>query len=165
MGAATGPHACSSGRGPAELLKPESIPDATGYTACSGWRRVGAMFYDSLLLLAIFMLATYPVLLLTAGQAVASGNPFYAGYLLLISYLYFCWQWTHGGQTLGMRAWRIRIVSATATPIRWERATIRFLSSLLSCTALGCGFLWGLFDGRRMTWHDHLSGSLPVNVG
>ena len=56
---------------------------------CGLLRRTGAMVYDGILLFAVLFLATALLLPFTHGAAIKSGNYFYLGYLLLISYLYF----------------------------------------------------------------------------
>ena len=83
------------------------------------WRRLGALFYDSLLLVAIWFLATALVMLITRGQFNAASLPFQL-YILLVSFWFFGWFWTHGGQTLGMRAWKIRVLQPSGTAINWS---------------------------------------------
>jgi len=70
--------------------------------------------------------------------------------------------WSRGGQTIGMRAWRLRVVGADDAPLRWPRALLRFVVGLISLAALGIGFLWGLFDSQKRTWHDIAAGTLLV---
>ena len=100
----------------------------------------------------------------TGGQAVAPSSRWYQAYLLALSFLYFGWFWTHGGQTLGMRAWRLRlqVCAHAAGPVPWRRALARFLAAGLSWAALGLGFAWALWDRERLTWHDRLSGTMLV---
>jgi uncharacterized RDD family membrane protein YckC len=77
--------------------------------------------------------------------------------LLTIWWLYFVGSWTRGGQTVGMRAWRLVLRSEDAPGIGWARASLRFFAAGLSTAALGLGFLWCLVDPRGRTWHDRLS--------
>jgi uncharacterized RDD family membrane protein YckC len=86
------------------------------------------------------------------------GDPFLTTYLILIIYFYFSWFWIHGGQTPGMRAWRVR-VCANAGRFTWRNATLRFLSAALSWLCLGLGFFWAWLDRDGRCWHDHLSRS------
>ena len=126
-------------------------------TDCPLWRRGLGMFYDAILLFAVLFLATALLLPFHGGTAFESGNIPYLIYLLAWGYLYFAWPWTHGGQTLGMRAWRIRAVDKAGKPPGWRYASLRYLASLLSWLLLGAGFAWALFDRRRRTLHDILS--------
>ena len=122
-------------------------------------RRLAAVAYDACLLFGVLFAATAVVLPLASGAAIATGNRLYLLYLLGISYLYFGWFWTHGGQTLGMRAWRIRMRATDVEEVSWRHATRRFLASLLSWSALGAGFLWAAFDAEQRAWHDRLSAT------
>lgn len=126
---------------------------------CGFLRRLGAMTYDGILLFAVLFLATALLLPFTHGAAIRSGNYFYLVYLLLISYLYFAWQWTHGGQTLGMRAWHIRLLNTNKQPADLLMVTKRFCLALLSWLAAGLGFLWAIPDKNHRALHDRYSGT------
>ena len=123
-------------------------------------RRLGAMFYDSLLLFAILFMLSYPYVWLTGGK-----NPgmivktAYQIYLLAICFFFFAGFWTHGGQTLGMRTWGIRVVRHDGAPVTWTDALKRFAFAWVSLLCLGLGFLWVLYDRDKLTWHDWLSGT------
>jgi uncharacterized RDD family membrane protein YckC len=102
-------------------------------------RRLAALVYDALLLFGILALATLLIMPLTRG-AVRPGDafyPYYAGYLLLIGFGFFGWFWTHGGQTLGMRAWRIRLQRYDGAAVTWIQAGIRFLVAGLWVLPMG----------------------------
>ncbi|MDX1656441.1 MAG: RDD family protein [Candidatus Competibacteraceae bacterium] len=129
-------------------------------------RRLGAILYDTLLLAALWMIATAPLLLLTRGAAIGGAYiwPFRA-YLLLLSFLFFGWFWTHGGQTLGMRAWKLQLTDSRGGSVDWQQSLIRFLAAMVSWLALGLGFAWVLMDREKRAWHDHLSNTrLVVNA-
>jgi uncharacterized RDD family membrane protein YckC len=130
-------------------------------------RRLGAMAYDALLLLALLMLLSYPYVWLTGG--VRPGllvKTLYQFYLLSIFFIFYAGFWTHGGQTLGMRAWRLKIVRDDGGPIGWALAMKRFGLAWISLLCLGLGFLWMLFDRDKLAWHDRWSRTrvilLPV---
>ncbi len=131
---------------------------------CALWRRVAAIFYDAMLMFAVLFIATAVLLPFSGGEAIGSGNPLYCLYLLLIGCLYFTWQWVHGGQTLGMRAWRVRVAADGDRPPSWCRAAGRCLAAILSWALLGGGFIWALFDPHRRTLHDRLSRTRLVMV-
>jgi uncharacterized RDD family membrane protein YckC len=94
-------------------------------------RRCGAILYDTLLLCGLLLVATALVLPLTAGEAVDSGNPWFSGYLWLVCFLFFGWFWTHGGQTLGMRAWKLRLQRTDRQGLGWWQALLRFFLASL----------------------------------
>ena len=126
---------------------------------------LGAILYDLLLLLALLMVATTLVIvpLSLHGEQVSVGeNILFRLYLVLVGSGYYLWFWTHGGQTLGMRSWRIRVVDSEGQAIRWGQAVRRYLAALVSWGAAGLGFIWILFDRDGCSWHDRLSGTYLV---
>ena len=134
-------------------LKP--VTKLTG--APSFWRRFAAVFYDFVLLIALFFVATALLLPFNAGEAFTRQQVFYPIYLLVISFVFYGWFWTHGGQTLGMRAWKIKVLTHDGQPINWTQAGLRFLAAIVSWLALGLGFVWIFFDKNHRAWHDQLS--------
>mgnify|MGYP006266143103 CR=1 FL=1 len=120
-------------------------------------RRLGAQIYDALLLLAVWFLATAIALPFNHGQAFTSSQWIYTVYLLAVSLIFYAWFWTHGGQTLGMRAWKIQVLNSQFKAITWQQAVIRFFVAGLSWLCLGLGFIWCLIDRQGLAWHDKAS--------
>ncbi|CAK0779276.1 RDD domain-containing protein [Gammaproteobacteria bacterium] len=127
-------------------------------------RRVAAMVYDLFLLLSLLFLASFLILPFTGGHSVPPGHLPFRLYLLAVSFLFYAWFWTHGGQTLGMRVWRLYIRCPDGTTISWGRATLRFLAALVSSACFGLGFLWILVEKDRRAWHDLWSGTEMVLI-
>jgi uncharacterized RDD family membrane protein YckC len=131
-------------------------------------RRVAAIFYDLLLIAALLLLAsamvTLPVLFLfgEAASSSLSANPLFRLWLALVPLLFYVYFWIKGGQTLGMRAWRMRLVRMDGSPVDLRGALLRCLGAILSLIPFGLGFLWMLTDPERLTWHDRLSGTRLV---
>jgi len=127
-------------------------------------RRLAACLYDGLVLAAVLMVAG-AVWVALSRAAAAPGDWLFRGYLLGVSAAFFGAFWTRG-ETLGMRAWKLRLVAADGRPPGWGRALLRFATALLSWAVVGLGFLWVLVDRDRQAWHDRLSGTrLVVNRG
>lgn len=123
-------------------------------------RRLGAVLYDTLLLAALLMLASFLyVPLVDQALAPPFNRALYQLYLLAISLAYFCWFWVHGGQTLGLRTWRLRLVARDGGAVTWMQAVRRFLAAIASWLCLGLGFLWVLVDREKLAWHDRFSGT------
>jgi uncharacterized RDD family membrane protein YckC len=108
-------------------------------------RRLAAIVYDGLLLAGVLLVATA----LALGLAVAilgsesvrlhsplQGNPFFSTYLLLVCFFFYGGFWIHGGQTLGMRAWRLRVQQRDGRNIGWWQALLRFLIAGLGWSRL-----------------------------
>lgn len=120
-------------------------------------RRLGAMIYDSLLLFALLMAAALPVVLISGANSDFVKSPFYTFYLYGISFIFFGGFWTHGGQTLGMRSWKIRLQREDNQPLRWNDALRRYLLATLSLIPFALGFIWILLSRENLAWHDRLS--------
>lgn len=120
-------------------------------------RRMGAVIYDLILLFGVLFLTTAMLLPLNRGMAFETDQWVYPLSLFAVSFLFYGWFWTHGGQTLGMRAWKIRVCTRDGSPFGWSHATVRFFSAIISWSACGLGFLWILFNSRKLGWHDYLS--------
>lgn len=128
-------------------------------------RRLAAIFYDSLLLIALLMAAALPIVLILDGPPKSTLALYgYRVYLLIVSYSFFAWFWLHGGQTLGMRAWRIKVIQENGNDITIRQSLIRFLSAIVSLLCLGIGFLWVLFNDQKLSWHDKLSGTRLIRL-
>jgi uncharacterized RDD family membrane protein YckC len=122
-------------------------------------RRLGAILYDTLLLLALLFMATIPFIALRGGEAVAPETPSYQLAMVAVAYLFFVGFWTRVGSTLGMRSWRLRVEAEGQRLPTVGEASIRFAVAILSWLCLGLGFLWQLWDRDGLTWHDRASGT------
>ena len=125
-------------------------------------RRLGALLYDGLIVVALWMLTGAIVLSFTGGEAIPAGTFWFRGLLLLVAGLFFTAFWTRDGQTLGMRAWRLKLVQEDGDVPGWRTAGLRFAAGCLSLGALGAGFLFALFDEHKRAWHDKVAGTRLV---
>ena len=131
-------------------------------------RRLAALVYDTLLVLPIVMASialSMGVRTLIYGTAEgdmnqAALNPLLVQFIALVAVTaFFSWFWLRSGQTLGMQAWRIKLVSYRGETVSARQAIYRCLGAALSAGCLGLGYWWCLFDPRRRYWHDYLSGT------
>lgn len=125
-------------------------------------RRLASMLYDSLLVLALLVAASFLVIGLVHEARSPIAKLLYQGYLLLVLAGYFLWFWLHGGQTLPMKTWRCRLVSADGTAPTLKQAAVRFVAALLGIGLLGFGIWWALLDRDRQFLHDHLAGTKVI---
>ena len=125
--------------------------------------RLAAMFYDTLLLLSALLIATAIALMVTKGT-LHTHNPFFRTLLFLICFSFYAWFWLHGGQTLGMRAWKLRLQNINGRPITIWQALLRFLVAIPSLALAGLGFFWMLVDKDSRTWYDRFSESVIVKL-
>ncbi|MBI3545062.1 MAG: RDD family protein [Gammaproteobacteria bacterium] len=128
-------------------------------------RRLGAMTYDTILLIAVLIMLSYPYVWLTGGDKPSFWvRTIYQIYLLSICFLFYAGPWIRGGQTLGMRSWRLKLERRDGGAITWPIAFKRFIFALLSFFLLGLGFLWILHDRDKLAWHDRWSGTRMILV-
>lgn len=139
----------------------------TGSTASPAqpgfFRYIAVIIYDLFLVIALFFFATAILLPFNQGEAIQSSFIFPL-YLLCVSFIFYGWFWTHGGQTLGLRAWKLRLLSDEQTEITWKQALIRYLTACFSWLALGLGIFWRLWQKDKKTWQDLSSKSAIVFI-
>ena len=129
--------------------------------------RLIAAAYDLLPLLALWFVAACLALAATGGALDVrrlEHKLLMQGCVLALTASYFVWSWTRGGQTVGMRAWRLRVVAADGGAVDRTRALLRFAIALVSLAAVGLGFVWCLIDRDRRAWHDIAAGTLLVRM-
>ncbi|MBV4501431.1 RDD family protein [Pseudomonas shirazensis] len=139
-------------------------------------RRLAAMFYDFLLCTALLIVTAgaYKLIQMSIiGQermrtltdaGALDGDPLLSTVLLFALFGFFAKFWTHGGQTLGMQVWGVRVQNADGSAISLWQALLRFVVSIASWLCLGLGFVWALFDKRKRCWHDIYSQTELVRV-
>jgi uncharacterized RDD family membrane protein YckC len=142
---------------------PDPIPAQPAHL---GWRLL-ALVYDSLPIIALWFLASALVLLLRGGIPVTPWSAaFWLQNLALwgLTGLYAVESWRRGGQTLGMRPWRLCVVDAGGRSADRRRLWRRYALATLSLGLAGAGFLWSLLDPERRSLHDLLSGTRLVRL-
>jgi uncharacterized RDD family membrane protein YckC len=128
------------------------------------WRRLAAIFYDIWLVAAIWLLGATADTFIRAALG-ADSTEYHLPlqlYLLISPAVFFSWFWIHGGQTLGMRSWRLKLLDKGGSRVTLGQSLVRYAAALLSLLPLGLGYLWVLFDRDGMAWHDRLSNTRLV---
>ena len=131
--------------------------------------RIAAMGYDTLMLFAIWMLvaAIHAAILGEPGQGDANRLQFTLFPAIVCStFLFYFWFWTHGGQTLGMKAWRIKVVHENLddSPVKLLQCVIRMVVGSLSFSCFLLGYLWVYLNSNRDTWHDTASKTRTIRL-
>ena len=149
------------------------------------WKQFAAMFYDSLLIVAILFVATAVALIFNQGEAIETSSYFNL-YLVLVIFAFYAWFWSKSGQTLGMKVWKIKVISEFGhypslllSLLRLCMSIIFPLSFLIINEFFGffvdvyikAGitltiFLAGYFNHlvKNYTWHDRLSQTRVIDV-
>ncbi len=139
-------------------------------------RRLAAMFYDSLLNIALLMVTT-GIYMMISKKIIGSetyrqlndtgstiGDPFLTIVLMLVLFLFYGYFWTRTGQTLGMQVWHIRVQTLDEKPISWRQALVRVLFAFISASIFGLGYLWMLIDKKNRTLHCLASKTEVVRI-
>ncbi len=168
-----GGSANSSPAAPAEALPPPSVR-----------RRLAALVYEAVILFGIVFFAGYLFSTLTQQRNGLVHRDLLTAWIALVVGVYFVWCWTHGGQTLPMKTWRLRLVGRDGGALRPLRAVVRYLLAwlwflpplalhpLLHLSlpyTLGAAAVWfvlwaasAMLDGARQFPHDRLAGTRIV---
>jgi uncharacterized RDD family membrane protein YckC len=126
-------------------------------------RRLLAGLYDWLLVIALMMLASVPVVAITDAP-VSPGQPWYRLALVTLAAVFFIAFWSTGGQTLGMRAWHMKLVQADGSAATTTQAALRFLAAVVAALTGGLGFLWVFISADHLSWHDQWSGTRLIQL-
>jgi uncharacterized RDD family membrane protein YckC len=132
-------------------------------------RRLAAMVYDTLLVLPLIMVVAAAALGLRSLLGDAAGAAILPPWVvrsiaLLCCIGFFTAFWLKGGQTLGMQAWRIKVIPSPGNELTFGRCVTRIGSAVLSAACFGLGYLWCIVDRRKRSWHDMLSGTELILV-
>lgn len=141
----------------------------TSATSAGFGRRFAAFVYDALLVAAVLMIYTAHVLVFTRGRAITESNSgawwwLYRAGEVAMTAAYSVLNWVRSGQTLGMRAWKIYLLSASGKPLGFGAALLRFACAVLAWAPAGLGVLWLYLDPERLALQDRLSGTRVVRL-
>jgi uncharacterized RDD family membrane protein YckC len=121
-------------------------------------RRVASLLYEAVLVFGVSFFAAWTFYFASGGRDATSGvvRAELQVFILAVLAAYFLWCWLRGGQTLAMRAWKIRLVDVTP-----GKAIARFL---IAAAVLPLSILWALVDRDRQFLHDRLAGTRLVQT-
>jgi len=140
----------------------------TSGTSAGFGRRLAALIYDSLLIAALLLVYT-TIVVMARGGAVTRDNAgiwwyaYCAGEIVVVGG-YYVINWVRSGQTLGMRAWRLRAVDASGKPLELAPAALRFLCGFLAWAPAAFGVFWLYLDAEHLAIHDRLSRTRVVHL-
>ena len=159
---------CGPNRYPVAMAERDA-PDTSDKPAALVWRRLLSLLYDLLPVLALWFLLSAAF---TAGYTFLGHHdphrniaPFSALQWLLwlccwsLAGVYAVLSWRRGGQTLGMRPWRLRVTDAQGASAAPRALWLRYAAGGLSLLAGGLGFWWAWIDRDRLAWHDRASAT------
>lgn len=133
------------------------------------WRRLTALLYDVFPLIGLWMITAF-VYLFAVGRHYDPAHPEWGTRLglqlalLAITIAYFVISWTRIGQTIGMRAWKLKLLREDGSKIGFLLALARFFLALVSLAIAGIGFWWALADAQNRTLHDRICKTVMVRL-
>lgn len=151
------------------------MPDhAPTYPIAPLWRRLVALMYDGFIVLAISLIygtvVNVAFVNLTNTQLNEDYTPVVGGPLYLLGWylsiaLFYAYFWHRGGQTVGMKAWKIKVLSLQSnSTASWSSCFLRAAIGPISFFSLLAGYFWKWFDKDGHCLHDKLSGTKVVVV-
>jgi uncharacterized RDD family membrane protein YckC len=111
-------------------------------------RRLACLPYEGLLLLALMLIASFPIAGLKGLTLSDVPHVFFQAYLALVISVYFAWQWQKNGQTLPMKTWRFRVMQANGSALSWSRALLRLVCAAIFFGPAAVGVLLIFFPDR-----------------
>ena len=128
--------------------------------------RLLCALYELLLLAGTLMVAGF--VLVPLGHALGLSADEFRSYTrawaLTVISAYYLWFWLHGGQTLPMKTWHLRICRQDGRPLSAEQAMLRMVLVWAGWGLLGAHFLWALFDRDRQFLHDRIMATRIVRL-
>ncbi len=141
----------------------DALPRASARPAHLGWR-VLALVYDSLPMIPLLMIVSALFLWLNGGRTVEHAPLMQWGETIVLFGLvgcYFVFSWRRGGQTMGMRPWRLKLLAADGTPASLKSLWLRYA---VACATPVLCLLWTLVDKDRRGLHDLAAGTIFVRM-
>jgi uncharacterized RDD family membrane protein YckC len=92
-------------------------------------RRLAAMLYEGVVLFGVLMIAGLAFSTLTDQRHALHGRLGMQIFLFVVLGVYFAWFWSHGGQTVAMKTWHVRVVRADGRPLTMAHGLVRYLLS------------------------------------
>lgn len=125
------------------------------------WKaRLACLLYEGLVIVALVIIGLIvPHTLLGVAIGFVASGRFLLTHLFLMLLIYFSWHWLHGGQTLAMKTWKIRLVSNDGSPLRPAQVLLRFAVAWPGTLLFGAGFLWAAIDQDGQYLHDRIAGT------
>lgn len=136
------------------------------------WKRLFATLYDTLILVAVSLLYGAFVTMISTlllGNTAEEFKPNAGGLLVQVGWVitvvgFYCFFWLKVGQTVAMKAWRLRLITTSGEPLTLARCVARCALGCLSLAAFGLGYFWQLLDRDKIALHDRLTGTIVIQL-
>lgn len=152
--------------------RPEVSVSSSRPPSLLGWRML-SLLYDLFPALALWMFlgSLFVIAFTITGHAARENIVPFSGWqwalwasCWLVTGVYATFSWRRGGQTLGMRPWRIAVVAVGGGRVSTRALWLRYTVGTLSLLLCGAGLWWAWLDRERLAWHDRASGTRIVRL-
>jgi uncharacterized RDD family membrane protein YckC len=122
-------------------------------------RRILALLYDLLLVASLLVLASLLVVMVNGGESTDPNHPAKIAFFIGVVFVYFGYSWVNGGQTVGMKAWKIKLISEVSRRISWTQALVRFAFAMPLV-----GLIWSMFNAKHQGFHDTAANTVMIDL-
>ena len=130
-------------------------------------KRILALVYDSLLIAAIVLVLSLLLVLVNGGYSESGSFVSFIQFFILVftGPIFYSYFWiVNKGQTTGMQAWKIKLVTTDETELNINKTMLRCLISTISFACLGLGYLWILYHKDDLSWSDILTKTKVIKT-
>ena len=130
-------------------------------------KRILALVYDSLLIAAIVLVLSLLLVLVNGGYPESGSFVSFIQFFILVftGPIFYSYFWiVNKGQTTGMQAWKIKLVTTDETELNINKTMLRCLISTISFACLGLGYLWILYHKDDLSWSDILTKTKVIKT-
>jgi len=125
------------------------------------WRRIIAITYDSILVISILFLMSLPLFNFNLQEDIFLKTIVQIYFYLIIQY-FFVWFWVNKQCTLGMKAWKLKIIDLNGNKISYKKAILRFNVAIVSILFFGIGYIISIFRKDKKCLHDIISKTILI---
>jgi len=130
-------------------------------------KRILALVYDSLLIAAIVLVLSLLLVFINGGYPESGSFLSFIQFFILVvtGPIFYSYFWiVNKGQTTGMQAWKIKLVTIDETELNIKKTMLRCLISTISFAFIGLGYLWILYDKDDLSWSDILTKTKVIKT-
>lgn len=136
------------------------------------WKRLFATIYDVMILVALSLLYGALVTLISTvvlGNSAENYRPNASGLFVQIGWVisvlgFYCFFWLRVGQTVAMKAWRLKLVTNSGHPLDLSTCALRGVLGFASFACFGLGYFWQIFDPQKLAFHDRLTKTKVIQL-
>ncbi len=147
-----------------------TAPAAASAPKCGFWIRFIAYLIDGIVI-GVPLLILGAILGAFSGSSTANqvseGLVIWYLIALVVSIGYFIYFWSAGGgQTLGMRMFKLRVIKTNGSPVSVGSAVLRYIGMIINSIIFGLpiGWIWAAFDKNKQGWHDKIAGTYVIKL-